>query len=176
MKRNWIAILLLCLALTLSACTQHSSTYTAERNGKAFLVDTESCTITEGDNRYHYKFSIDQGRDSITITYPNGSSYWWSQSRDMGGWSPDYDETAYTDGDTLCQLVRLGLPKGGPDGKVLCALALMLLGLLHLAFPKAAWYISYGWRYKDAEPSDAALIFARIGGVAAMILGFLLLG
>ena len=51
-------------------------------------------------------------------------------------------------------------------------LLLWAIGLFNVLAPRAAWYLSYGWRFKDAEPSDAALMMARIGGVIAIIIGF----
>ena len=49
------------------------------------------------------------------------------------------------------------------------------MGIFNAAAPRAAWYLSYGWRYKDAEPSDAALVVARLGGAAAITAGVILL-
>lgn len=50
----------------------------------------------------------------------------------------------------------------------------ILAGIFNLVAPDAAWYLSRGWQYKDAEPSDAALVVTRIGGVA-IVIGIVLL-
>lgn len=55
------------------------------------------------------------------------------------------------------------------------AVIVIILGIIELASPQTAWYLSYGWRYKNAEPSEAALIIERIGGVIGIILGIILL-
>lgn len=51
----------------------------------------------------------------------------------------------------------------------------ILIGIFNLAAPEAAWYLSRGWQFKDAEPSDAALVMARVGGAAAILIGVVLL-
>lgn len=53
---------------------------------------------------------------------------------------------------------------------------LILIGLFNLITPETSWYLKYGWRYKDAEPSEAAIVFGRIGGVVAILIGIVLLG
>ena len=50
----------------------------------------------------------------------------------------------------------------------------MALGLFHLISPHTAWYLSHGWRFKDAEPSDLALALNRMGGGIALLIGLLL--
>lgn len=53
----------------------------------------------------------------------------------------------------------------------------ILIGLFQVVFPRAAWYIEMGWKFKDAEPSEGYLIFSRIIGVLICIIGiFNLLG
>ena len=64
----------------------------------------------------------------------------------------------------------IGSGFGGLGGLLLIA-----LGLIDLIVPKVSWYLGYGWRYKDAEPSDAALVFARMGGAIAIAIGIALL-
>lgn len=49
------------------------------------------------------------------------------------------------------------------------------LGIWNAVSPYSSWYFSYGWHYKDAEPSDAALGFTRFGGIVAIIIGVIAL-
>ena len=52
----------------------------------------------------------------------------------------------------------------------------LLIGLFNLFCPYGAWFLGYGWRYENAEPSDLALIATRIiGGFIALIGTFFLL-
>lgn len=52
----------------------------------------------------------------------------------------------------------------------LLGLVLMLIGIVGVVSPQTLWYVSHGWRYKDAEPSEAVLFFNRVGGVIAIII------
>lgn len=48
---------------------------------------------------------------------------------------------------------------------------LILLGLFVILSPETAWYLRCGWRFRNAEPSDLALIPERIGGIIFLIAG-----
>lgn len=52
---------------------------------------------------------------------------------------------------------------------------LIVMGIFQLVSPQTAWYLSYGWRYKNAEPSDIALVMERMGGVVEIIVGIIIL-
>lgn len=49
----------------------------------------------------------------------------------------------------------------------------IVIGLINAISPETGWYLSHGWKYKDAEPSDAALTTGRISGIAAIIIGII---
>jgi hypothetical protein len=49
------------------------------------------------------------------------------------------------------------------------AFLLFVLGLINIFAPYVGWYMTEGWKFKDAEPSDAALLLYRIGGVIGVI-------
>jgi len=55
------------------------------------------------------------------------------------------------------------------------AVVVILIGIFNLIAPDAAWHLSLGWQFKDAEPSDAALVMTRIGGGAAVLIGLWIL-
>lgn len=75
----------------------------------------------------------------------------------------------------LINVLQKKAPRRTNPGAVVSGLLLMALGLFEAVFPKAAWYLGYGWRYKDAEPSDAALLFGRVGGVIVIVIGFIMM-
>lgn len=53
----------------------------------------------------------------------------------------------------------------------------ILLGLLYVLRPRLAWKISiWGkrWMYRDAEPTDSAIIFTIVIGVIAILVGLFL--
>lgn len=50
------------------------------------------------------------------------------------------------------------------------AFLFLFIGLFHVAFPYASWFMSIGWKIQDAKPSDAYMILSRIvGGLVAGI-------
>ena len=171
MKRVMLFMMSLLLVFTLTACSKEPTTY--EKNG--FLIDTEAGTITKGEDVYTFTIT-GRDRSHIKITYPNGATYFWvwQGNGGHGGWSDDYDPERYIDGDALMELISFEPPqerKGNP----LIGLLLIVLGLANAIAPEAAWYLNYGWWFKNAEPSDAAIAFGRIGGCAAVFFGILLL-
>ena len=54
------------------------------------------------------------------------------------------------------------------------AIVCLLIGAFNIISPYGAWFLGYGWRYRDAEPSDLALLMTRIGGIVAVIIGIVL--
>lgn len=177
MKRLWIFLLALLLPVSLLGCGGKETKYTVTKNGTEFHVDNVQKTISDGKNIYRYAFSGDSSRFTVTITYPDGSTYWYNQSGSMGngGWSEDYEEGLFVPGDTLVEVVREKAPVNANPGKLVSALMLLALGFFDLLAPKLAWYLGYGWWYQNAEPSDAALVFARVAGGVAVVAGIVLL-
>ena len=177
MKRVGIILIVLILSIALIGCAEQETTYTVNKNGIEFRIDSAQKTISDGDNIYHYEFSGDSSSFKVTITYPNGSSYWYNQSGGVGGggWSDDYIEGTYVSGETLVEVVREKAPKRVDPVKIVGGLMLIALGIIDMIVPKVSWYLGYGWRYKNAEPSDIALIFARIAGGIAVAVGVVLL-
>lgn len=53
----------------------------------------------------------------------------------------------------------------------LLAALLLAVGIFNTAAPQTAWWLEYGWRFKDAEPSDLALGANRILGVVLIFIG-----
>ena len=177
MKRLWGILFAIVLTISLLGCAKQETVYTVSRNNIEFQIDSEQKTVSDGNHTYRYELSGDSASYRITITYPNGSSYWFNKSGSTGygGWSDDYNETVYISGDVLVDVVQKNVPEHTNPGKFVAALLLIALGIFDMAAPKVSWYLGYGWRYKNAEPSDAALIFARIGGGVVMLAGIILM-
>ena len=173
-----ILCLALILLLSLCACSSDDRTeQEIEYKGNLYTVNMEDGTITSGGQVYRYEQSPGSG----TFTYPDGSTCWWSQRDDgeLWGCSDDYDPEAggYVDGYTLLDVLEEAAPRGtlAANGSLLLAGVLFLvIGALHAVSPTAAWELSHGWRYKNAEPSDAVLAVYRIVGIAACVIGALL--
>ena len=178
MKKTILGLLAAVLALSVCACTGYENgTYTVEKRGVEYMVDTEKHTIFDGTYTYQYEFSGDRTQYWIDITYPDGSTYWWSDgsSGGVGGWSGDYLH-GYADGGVLCEILTEKAPGGAADSaKILAAIFIIAVGAVGVFSPYTVWYLGYGWRFRNAGPSDAALVFGRAGGVIAVALGFFVL-
>lgn len=172
MKRILSVLLVLLFCIVPTGCCKEPSVF--EKDG--FTVDLEAGTITKGGDVYTFTITGSGNRSRIDITYPNGAGYYWEWNGNggHGGWSNDYDPVRYVDGETLMDLLSFEPPRER-SGNPLLGLLFIVLGLADAISPDTAWYLSYGWRYKNAEPSDAALAFGRIGGVLAVLVGILCL-
>ncbi len=76
-------------------------------------------------------------------------------------------------GEVLWDVLCLSVPTKTDDSGHYIGLGmiLILLGVFHAVSPHTMWYLSYGWRFKDAEPSDLALFAERAGGIVAIVAG-----
>ena len=177
MKRT-ISLLALCLLLLLTACGRKTvaTVYDVEHNGVTYTVDKEHGTISDSEHTYQIEVGP-SGRD-VTVHYPDGSHYWWSYGDTVshGGWSSDYDEDKYAPGDTLLDIYFPAGPvvRQESSSNWLVALLLMAVGIFNTAAPETAWYLSRGWQFKNAEPSEAALLLTRCSGVVAIVVGVVL--
>lgn len=64
-----------------------------------------------------------------------------------------------------------------PVGFAILGVLSILLGLLYVLRPRLAWKIStWGkrWMYRDAEPTDGAIILTVVTGVIAILVGLFL--
>lgn len=177
MKRAWVVLIALLMAVTLFGCGKENTVFTVNRNDITYKVDTEKKTISDGTYVYSYSFSGDASTYDVTIRYPNGSSYWFKQngSNGFGGWSDDYVETAYASGFTLVDILEDVAQEPVNIGEVFGGILLIAIGIFNAATPETAWYLERGWWYKNAEPSDMALAFTRGSGIVAVIIGVILL-
>ncbi len=166
--------LLLCLCLLMvTACGAESRSSVYEKDG--FVIDTDNRTITHGEDVYTYTLSGGSSSTFVEFTYPNGATYSWTKQGNMshGSWSDDYDPERYVEGGDLIDLLELEAPRRS-RGSPLAALLLLVIGLADAIFPRAAWYLSCGWRFRNAEPSDAALVLGRVSGVILILAGVIL--
>lgn len=170
MKRLMTVCLTALMLLTACACAS-AGTYTAGE----YEVDRGKGTISDGTNIYRYTFTGNASSYQIEITYPDGSTYWWNQQEGSGygGQSGGYEEGRYASGAALCGAIEAGAPKS--LGVVVLAVVLAGIGLFGAILPNAAWYCSIGWKFKNAEPSGAALALTRAGGAAVIFAAVILL-
>ena len=90
-----IPVLLAAALIFLASCGHGgtSQVYDVEHNGKIFTVDQANQTIASEGHIYSFEVSGNGGNVKFKVTYPDGSTYWWSQGGNVGygGWSDDYD-------------------------------------------------------------------------------------
>ena len=174
MKRIICLIINLLLITLLCAC---SSAYTVEVHGREYVVDREKRTISDEWHTYEYTFSGNSSSYNVRITYPNGAEYWFNNNGAIGtgGWTDGYGEKQYADGDTLCDVLLEKAPKEGSAEKIFIGIFLLAVGIFNATKPETAWYLEYGWRFKDAEPSDSAIALNRLGGAVAIIVAVFLI-
>lgn len=190
MKRTIAMLALLFAAMLLFAgCKKEPlpTVYTVYSYGTPYTIDTQSRTISDGTYTYGYEYAA--SGSSVSFTYPDGNVYsagiQSANSSGAGGVSAgsvsaDYDySSGYTDPLSLCYALTSPreTERAASSGSNHPFVALLLcgVGIFNLAAPKASWYLSYGWRFKDAEPSDAYMALARIGGGIAVVIGVIML-
>lgn len=139
-----------------------------------------SDTSAEDEVVYHYEY--DNG--DITIVYPNGATYWESSTSygAVSGWDGDYDTQRYIDGSMLAQHL-IQAYEGEKDqfsltgGMVFGCLLMAAFGAVLAYAPEEVLYLRYQWRFKNVEPTDAAILETRIMGIffIAVVVVFVLL-
>lgn len=171
-----ICVLLLVFAvLLLTACG--AKPYKVQNGEKTFTIDPEQKTISDGYNTYAYKISGNSAYCDVTITYPSGAVYHSQKNGNFttGSWSDNYDESRYESGSTLVRMLSKEMPGKDRGANIGGFLILLACGLWSAIAPRSVWYLSYGWRFADAEPSDAVLIVNRVCGVLLLILAVVIL-
>jgi Family of unknown function (DUF6199) len=54
---------------------------------------------------------------------------------------------------------------------VIVPIVMIVAGFCSMLWPRSMWFLSEGWKYKNAEPSGCALVATRIGGLFAIVFG-----
>ena len=172
MKHFWILLPLLILALVLSGCAGEPMPYEYTSGGRTVSVDPISQTIVGDAGIYTYTVEDLGARQHYTIIFPDGSQYWWTDSGSggSGGWSDNFDTDNFLYADFLVDALRQTAPRQ-KTGNVGIGLLLMGLGAANFFLPELGFYLRYGWAVENAEPSDAYLTIAKIGGALAAIVG-----
>ena len=207
MKRKIAVVLLAVMLLTLAACERAPKGTTRQHIMKddevvTLVINFDQQTITAGgdlviitavDNNgtviggtpqkegdvYHYTFED----ENITITYPNGATYWESATTTGAviGWDDDYDPERYIDGDILARQLTQAYQYSRKNwDSVLVvgffSLIIIVLSILDIKHPDVLHRMRYGLWVQNAEPTEFALTISRLCGVVAIVLaviGFL---
>ncbi len=175
MKKLTLVFLLVLLVL-LCSCGSGSSVYEVDYGGRVYSVNWEEMTIAVEDVVCRFEFSGSVENHRFDVTYSDGSSWFTNKSENTtsSGWSDDYSAPNYISGDTLCYIVLNTLKTKEPvvsGAGLVAGIVIIAIGVLEVACPRLGWHLGYGWRFKNTEPSDAALVMGRVGGVIAILVG-----
>lgn len=191
MKKMFLLLVSMLLLFSLCACSEANEPYTVKEGWRTFEIDPEACTISHKEDTYQYDISEEISSYTVTITYPDGSTYYEThrehnsgQTSITSGHSDGYDKYRYDDGALLCDALEDELPGSFFTGDPGVGFLRILLGVLCLIFPKIFWWLLIGWLLKDAEPAEYTLIVFRVFGalgivsglIACFVPGFSLLG
>ena len=179
MRRFYLCLAALALLFALCCCQKqgNSNVYDVDCNGKTCTVDQGQGTVTCDGVVYPFTIST-RGINTVDfeVTYPDGSRYYWTRDEysSYGGWSDDYNPEArgYVPGEILREAaIKEDVPPVNLAGIFLAILSAALGGVL-VWEPRIMWTLSHGWRFKNAEPSDLALMVNRIVGVLVLAAAF----
>ena len=172
MKHFRFLLPLLLFALLLSGCAGEPQPYEYTSGEYTVTVDPINQTITNGTEVYTYVIVEMGTANRYEITFPDRSLYWWSDSGQFGngGWSDDFDTDNWGYAEFLVDALKQSAPRE-KQGSVGIGFLLICLGALDFFLPELPFYSKYGWRFKNAEPSEAYLTFTRISGAIVAIAG-----
>ena len=192
MKKWFIWILAVIMFALLPACNKPvpaPRTETAEINGQTLTITFDEHNLSAGkiatdSGEYTFAYTASGQDTTLTIVYPDG--YVYSQTQHNGGISfpaaydaAEREAKGYMDGFSLAWAIENAMggkaPAGNNGASPLLAIILLALGAWNTFAPKTAWWLARGWWYKNAEPSELALVLYRGLGVLLIVIGLICL-
>lgn len=173
MKSKFLILVVLVLALLCGCTPKDTGPYDVEFRGRSYTVDLSKGIILQGEDTYTFT----RDGEDYQLTYPNGATYHCTKQGigSVSGWSDDYDEERYIPGDELIDLLEAQTPRKTNGFTFAAGIMLILIGVGMLLAPGAAFFISYGWMLKNAEPSDGMITYTRICGGVFILIGIFVL-
>ena len=178
------AILLTAMLLTcLCGCVRYEAPngYMQVHNGPgvAYTIDTGDMWLKYDDVMYYYNVVREDNRITYTVTYPNGAVYTETREGDsvQSHWDGERDIFQHPGGGTLVGILDnyYYLQVFKPHFlNYFGALVLISFGLFGALCPETAWeweHVLKRWQYQSIEPTDAAIMATRIGGILGIVVG-----
>ncbi len=197
MKRKCLIIAILAaLLLLLTACGSGNQAKSYDLTVDVYVDGNElriqfdddsfsSGSIWEMSGTYKFEIKAQSDGNRFTLQYPDGYVYTRTERDGMiaiteGYTAEERKAKGFPDGGEVAQAIKRAAftpqsddANNGPA--IVAAILVLLVGLWHLCAPASAWYLEWGWRYKDAEPSDIALTLYRVSGGVILIIGVIFL-
>ncbi|MDQ2088166.1 hypothetical protein RBH29_17220 [Herbivorax sp. ANBcel31] len=132
----------------------------------------------EGRNKYdiiisNKKYIVSGNENRVDVQYPNGEKGFFQQSgltgHGSGGVSGHPLPMEFRE--ILQELNKKNEGFSVDVAKIFFGIILVIVGFFGIVFPEALWYLKYGWKVKNGEPSDAAIVMNRFGGILCCIIG-----
>lgn len=191
MKKIYIIILFIAILLFTSCSSQggnksivfNDKYYTLESedsNSEIYRSSLDNSTIEiivsdSSYNEFQMKISdeeyylIKKNSNSVSVTYPNGnkSTVYENSISASINMSLDFDET-----DRLHEIYNIfngDTNKKEGSMNILLVPLLIIGGILNITNPKLSFYLSKGWRFKNAEPSELYLGLTKLSGIVLII-------
>ena len=134
----------------------------------------QSVEVTYDGQRYLVSGTV----DNLKVEYPDGNTYSYNRRTSgsvtvsSGSGSP----VGYPELEDFSVFVEMKKGNLSVDGSELgLGFLLLVFGAIGAASPRLSWYLSKGWMYKELEPSDLYLGFARVGGFIVVGVGFIMM-
>lgn len=179
MKKITAVLLSLFLVFLLLGCDREkaidNNIKTISKKGTVYTIDTAKCIIQDG----HYTYSYSFGTKSKTIKYPDGQTYTWKELNGIvtGAVSTDFDYSTHVDPMILLDVIEDAYQTNSKttSGNAGIGILLLIIGIADAVFAEKVWFLNWGWRYKNTEPSKLVIGIYRCGGVIAAIIGIILI-
>ncbi|WP_069650123.1 DUF6199 family natural product biosynthesis protein [Caloranaerobacter ferrireducens] len=136
------------------------------------LPSGEIVKISREEHKTGYRYDI---------VFSDGNTYFYEVYGNLstGGGSPNLTGEQMIHAQEAIKLYeqKYGLPKSekNESSRNLLGLLFIALGIIGILSPKISWYLSIGWKLKEAEPSKIALVINRILGVILFVVGIITL-
>lgn len=185
MKKN-IAFLLLILTLStmlLTACTDETAIKQVYQ--KVAVINYTDRTITYDGVTYHYEYS----HNKLKLVYPNETictlynrdsfiSMDWQYSENQGEDVKAVYELGYLHPNVIMYQILEAPPTSKPEKAEAIessfgGVFVIFIGAFIVFFPKTVWLMKDGWRKKEAQPSNTAIIMHRVSGIVAILAGLI---
>lgn len=188
MKKYILMVMSIISLFSLIACNEDISvsephTEIIEADGQSLLISFDennqaAGTITTENGEYTFEYDA-PGR--LTIVYPDGYIYKQIEENGAVSSSADYSRAeviskGYFDAYSLIWCIESSMENKeetnrGNSPSLPTAIFLLGLGVWNLMAPKSAWWLARGWWYKNAEPSELALVLYRMAGAILVLVG-----